>query len=239
MIERPCIRGCTVPGLHYAACESYGRSDGLCTGCVTAASRDDALVCGRCYGRLHRTLDRAPELVEHVRTLTGNVSAKRYDSEVSHGAAAHTRAPASADMLDAYRDVMATIGVSHLATLVTPESARTAAEGAVRELLAHFDQIANDADSFAQWWQIVVAQEVPTHPEFWTISRVLARWPLQDRRRWASAPCPACDLMSVSITPPARPLAPVWYSCTSCDWERNDRDDEGLWEALFGTREAS
>lgn len=234
MTDRTCIRGCTVTGLHYAACDSYGRTDGTCTGCVLADARDGALVCGRCYGRLRRTLERAPELIEHIRTLTGNVSAKRFESEVRHRGAAHTHAPASADMLDAYRDIMATIYAGNLPAAATPAQAREHAEGGVGELLGNFATIVNDADSFAQWWQIVVPHEVPTHPEFWTISRALARWPLEDRRRWASAPCPDCDLRSVAIIPPPRPHAPVWYTCTSCDWERDEHDDDGLWAAVYG-----
>lgn len=235
MTDSACIRGCIVANLHYAACESYGRGDGTCTGCVPAAARDDALVCGRCYGRLRRALDRAPEVIEHLRTLIGNISAKRYDSEIRHSGAAHTHAPASADMLDACRDIMTLVTVSDLPASASPYEARELAEAGVRELLTHFDEIVNDADSFAQWWQIVIPHEVPGHPEFWTISRALARWPLEDRRRWASAPCPECDLLSVAIIPPPRHPAPVWYSCTSCDWERSENDDDGLWAAVYGT----
>lgn len=137
-------------------------------------------------------------------------------------------------MLDATIDVMEVIGAQSLTSDTTPGAARELARTAVNGILAHFAQIVNDADALAQWWQLVMAHEIPTHPEFWTITRALSRWPLEDRRRWARMPCPGCDMLMVAVVPPTRVGAATWYSCTHCDWERSDKDDNEFWVSFFG-----
>lgn len=234
MNGRACLRGCVIPGQHFAACPDYASDSAACPGCVAVEARDGALICSRCYGRLQRTLERVPELIEHLRTLTGGIRAAQYDITRRQAAAGHTHAPASPDLLDAYRDIMSTIYSGTPSVTATPAEARQHALGGVGYLLANFDTIANDADSVAQWWQVIVAHEIPTHPEFWTVRRALNRWPLEDRRRWAKGPCPDCDLRAVSVSPPPRAGGAIWYTCTSCQWAGTDADDDGLWSLVLG-----
>lgn len=234
MPDLSCARGCRIRGEHWAACDSYGLDDGECTGCVPSDARDDALVCSRCYGRLHRALERAPELVEYLRMIRVGSGSRRFDPQPRQRKDPSAHAPVSPDVLDATIDVMEAIGAQGLTADTTPGAARELARTAVNGILANFGQIVNDADALAQWWQLVMAHEIPTHPDFWTITRALSRWPLEDRRRWARMPCPGCDMLLIAVVPPTRAGAPTWYSCTHCDWERSDLDDGESWTSYFG-----
>lgn len=238
MSSRPCIRGCVVRGRHFAACSDYGRDDGDCSGCATAEARDDVMLCHRCYGRLRRRIETAPQLLEHLRTMTLNVGrARRYDIE-RRARPEHTHAPVDPDLLDATRDIASTV-YAELPDAPTPGQVREAAHAGITHIIDHNDDLANDADSIIQWWQIVMALEIPTAPDFWTITRALARWPLEDRRHWARAPCPGCDYRMVTVSPPAYPGGPSWYACQNCDWERSDQDERGRYRELMGPFDAN
>ena len=63
--------------------------------------------------------------------------------------------------------------------------------GGVGYVLDHFEDLVNDAESIAEWWAVVMAHEVPGAPEFWTISRALNRWPLEERKHWRTGRCRA------------------------------------------------
>ncbi|MBY0687007.1 hypothetical protein [Microbacterium marinilacus] len=235
MTDRSCIRGCGVRGEHYASCPAYGHeTHEACDGCVPREARDGALVCHRCYGRLYRRLELVPDLLEHLRTMVHNVGrAKEYTHVPRAGRGGNGNAPASSDMLDASRDLLTSIGVTDTTASTTPEETRQAAVGHVGAILAGFDAIANDAEAFTTWWAVVMPVELPEYPEFWTVTRALARWPLEDRTRRAWHPCAECDLLTVLIHPPRHPGAPVWYICESCAFQRNDSDDDGLWTEVY------
>ncbi|MAB81694.1 hypothetical protein [Microbacterium sp. UBA3394] len=231
MTDRTCILGCTRRGRHYAACADYSRDDG-CQGCVPAEAREGALICHRCYGRLRRTIEQAPEIIAHLRELTHTVSAKRYDS-IPGGRDRSTIAPVSAEKLDAIRDIMTTVCLGDLSAYTDSTKARHQVTAGVAAILSAYDDIVNDLDAVTQWWAAVMAHRLPHDEQFWTISRAAARWPIQDRRRYANAPCPECDTKTVTVTPPSHPDSPTWYACTECDWERNDRDNDGQWGRIF------
>ncbi|WP_221586063.1 hypothetical protein [Microbacterium sp. G2-8] len=220
--------------MHFATCPAYGADDpdGTCTGCAPVDARDGALVCHRCYGKLRRRLETAPEIAAHLRRLarTGG-SAKRYDRE-SHGRMPRRMAPVDPDVLDALRDVLDTLNATATAD-ATPDEVHEIALGAAGAVLADYDAIVNDAGAFATWWQVTMPTQLPDWPEFWTIARAFARWPLEDRSGWAALPCPGCDLRMLRRIPPARAGVPEWYVCSSCEWERNDTDDDGLWALVI------
>lgn len=238
MTDRTCIRGCTRRNRHYAACEDFGRTDGACGGCVLTEARDGALVCHRCYGQLRRTLERTPTLIEHMRTSLTGVRAKRYDHMPS-GTRGHSTEPTSVDVLDASVDIMTAIYAAPVGASATPAQWAESARAGIAQVLDRYDELANDMHAFEQWWLLVMPHSVPGVPGFWTISGALARWPIEERRQRATAPCPDCDLQTVTISPPSGPRAPIWYACTSCRWERSERDDDGLWEAVFGKYDAT
>lgn len=233
MNERACSQGCTLRGQHYAACPAYGtRGSDECAGCVPAIARDGSLVCASCYGDLRRRLELVPTIIGHIREQQHTVRAKPI-SRVRRGNRVHTGAPASPDMLDALSDITKAFTIP-LDASTSAHQLREATHGAVGELLAGYDEIANDAEAFAQWWHVVMPAQIPDAPDYWTVTRALYRWPLEDRRRWAPAPCPDCDLRTVTITPPTHAGALTWYRCTNCKFEGSEEDMAGLWRAVFG-----
>lgn len=237
MSERVCVRGCTVRGVHYASCPDFGSASSApsCSGCAPAPARHDAVVCDRCYGRLRRTLETIPDLVGHLRSIADPLKAQVYDRVLVQGSSPDVSpAPVPADLLDALRDIMDTIGAGQLEPGAAADVAYDHALGAVSFLLDGFDLLAGDEQMFLDWWGVVMAHSVPDSPEFWTVARALARWPLEDRRRWAKEPCPECGLRSVKITPPRHRRAHAWFVCSGCGWRKNDEDDDGLWAAAFG-----
>lgn len=234
-MTRACIRGCMKPGEHFAACPSYGAESGECAGCVPVEARHGTLVCDRCYGRLRRRLEAAPDLVAHLRSIADPLKAQVYDRVMVSGSGpAGSPAPVAADLIDASADIMHVLGAGRLAPGASSFAAYRQALGAVGTILAAYDELANDADAFTVWWRLVMSAELEDHPGFWTITRALSRWPMEDRRKWAAQPCPECGLRAVKITPPRHRRARTWLTCSSCTWAKNDADDDGLWVAMFG-----
>lgn len=235
MSERPCIRGCTVADLHYATCPDYGNPDGKCRGCVAVEARDGVLLCDRCYGRLRRRFEVVPDLIAHLRSLADPLKATRYDRVlVQGGGPTEAPAPVAADLLDACTDIMRIIGAGALPPGTPAARAYTRVMWTIGALLESFDYIANDAEAIEAWWPLMMSHELAEDPDVWTVGRALARWPLEDRKKWAKQPCPECGLRAVKITPPRHRLARTWFVCESCGWRKTEKDDDGLWAAAFG-----
>lgn len=229
-----CVRGCTLRGVHYATCPAYSTGEG-CDGCAQAEARNGVLLCNRCYGRLWKQLERVPDLVAHLRSLANPAKATVYDRVMVAGSAGEVApAPVSSDLLDAQMDIMHTLGSVALPVSADSERAYRWTLGAVGEVLRHFDEIAADKDAALQWWDLVMVVDHPEHPDYWTVAKALRRWPLEERSRWAKQPCPDCGLKTVRISPPRQPEMPTWFACEACEWHRTDRDDDGLWAAMFG-----
>jgi len=235
MTDRVCVRGCTVQGVHYATCPDYGDPEGACRGCAPVAARDGVLLCERCYGKLLRRLEVAPDLVAHLRSIADPLKAAVYD-RVMVGGSGSTEAPApvAADLIDASADIMHALQGQPLVAGESSEGAYWKALDAVGYLTDHYDELANDEGAILEWWRLVMSGELAEHPDFWTITRALSRWPLEDRRTWAKQPCPECGLRSVKITPPRHRYARTWFACSGCGWRKTEKDDDGLWAALFG-----
>ena len=237
MSDRACVRGCTQQGVHYATCVDFGRTDGDCRGCAPVDARNGVLLCDRCYGRLRRALELAPDVIAHLRSIADPLKATVYDRVLVNGSAPEgIPAPVAADLIDACSDIMHVIGGGKLAPGASSDAAYQQALDAVEFILLGFDQIANDADAVLEWWRLVMSSslEAEGQGDFWTITRALLRWPLEERRRWAKQPCPECGMRAVKITPPRHRHARTWFACSSCGWRRNEKDDDGLWAAAFG-----
>lgn len=56
---------------------------------------------------------------------------------------------------------------------------------------------------------------------------------MDDQPRWAKNPCPECDCKTVRVRPPRRKGDAAVYRCTTCDWESDDREDDGFWAEAF------
>lgn len=229
-----CVRGCVIRGVHFAECEDYGREDGACQGCAPRSALDGAVVCASCHGRLQRAFEAAPELLEHLRERSQNVSAYRLSFTRSAGTPAE-KAPTDPDLLDALRDLGVVLRGEGFSAADSPEQTREAAAASVSQVLARFDDLASDAQSVSEWWPLMVGHSLDNAPAFWTFGRAGARWPIRDRRRWAAAACPDCDLMTVTVCPPARDSGRTWYVCLNCEWDAHDGADDGLWGMVFAS----
>lgn len=247
MSERPCIRGCTQKGEHFAACASYGKDDGDCRGCVPVAARDGALICERCYRRLRRHLEDAADLVGHLRSMADPMKAAVYDKVMVSASKPEAPAPVAADLVDAADHIVRTLrawalfvqfGEGHpwraqgLEAGIDAESAFEDANGCAEVILEELDRLANDSHQIPALCEGVLDMH-GREPAYWTIADALARYPLNDRPRWAMAPCPSCDLKTVRVIPPRRRGQSFRYLCRECGWEANDRDDDGLWGDVF------
>ncbi len=227
-----CARGCTQRGEHFAACEDYGRDDGECGGCKPRPARDGVVVCAYCYGRLWSAFQTAPELIEHIRERSHLTSAHRLSHARGRSDPAE-KAPTSVDMLDALRDLGIILQGEGFPASADAQQTRDAAGLIVGGILARFDDLANDPQSVAEWWPLMMALEMPDNPTFWTFARAAARWPIRDRRRWAANPCPECDFKTVIVSPPRDGHGRTWYACQQCEWSAHDGDDDGFWGEAF------
>lgn len=233
-MTRACIRGCTIAGAHFASCADYGGDGGTCRGCAPVEARHGVMVCDRCYGRLRRRLEDTPDLVAHLRSIVDPLKAQVYDRAIVSGSGpSDAAAPVASDLLDATVDIMHVIG-GYLGSGASSLKGYSQALGAIGRVLDGYDDIANDRDVFLEWWRLVMSASLEDHPDFWTITRALSRWPLEDRRKWASQPCPECGLRAVKITPPQNRYSRTWFACEKCGWRKTEIDDDGLWAAAFG-----
>lgn len=259
MNERPCIRGCTHRGQHMPTCpepklaETYEKAwaagvrniaySPKCSGCLPVQGRVAMMLCDRCYRRLRSMLEDAPDLLAHLRSIVDPMKAAVYDKVMVSSSRKEMPAPVAADLIDASADIAKTL--HEWAAFVDPTLAGAPIELSRLDTAEVFDA--------ADWWSMVIlarleslanrievrelADVVLTHhtgePEWWSIADALTRYPLNDRPRYATAPCPECDTKSVWVSPPRRVGQDFRYVCKACDWEANDHDDDGLWGNVF------
>lgn len=72
MTDRVCVLGCVREGVHYATCAASGPGYAgafPCQGCAPRICREGSLICDRCFGRMRRLLDDAPDLLGRLRAL--------------------------------------------------------------------------------------------------------------------------------------------------------------------------
>lgn len=240
---RPCVRGCTVRGAHFAACLDFGiGGPGECTGCVPAAAADDVLVCERCLKRLRYALDNVPDVLALIRSKADPLKAAVYDRErTSGGTVEGAPAPVAADLLDASDAIMATLARwsssrRHLPPGADAEEAHDIARGWVEDIDLMF--VANRDDLVLALWADLF--EVPEDPEVWSVARAVARHPLADRSWWAAAPCPDCGYQTVRVSPPRQPGRDSRFECSTCQWLEFDRDavdeGDGFWFEVFNEK---
>lgn len=229
-----CVRGCTLRGVHYATCPAYSTGIG-CDGCAQAEAKDGMLLCSRCYGRLWRQLEAVPDLVAHLRSIANPMKATVYDRQWVGGSSGDVApAPVSSDLLDAEIDISHSFSAPTLRPGASSEWAYLTMLGAVGSVLAQFDAIAGNKASALQWWDLAMVAEHPEFPEFWTVEKAMRRWPLEERRHWAKQPCPDCGLKTVRVSPPRHQGSLTWFDCEKCKWHKSEKDDDGLWAAMFG-----
>lgn len=117
MSDRVCVRGCTKHGIHYATCADYGKAEAFekakaagvegvsyvpqCWGCAPQECREGSLVCDRCFGRMRRLLDDAPDLLARLRSIVDPSKATPSDRQPGGGTRSEPAAAVASDPLDA------------------------------------------------------------------------------------------------------------------------------------------
>lgn len=162
MSDRYCIRGCTLRGEHYAACDS-----GVCTGCAPREAREGVLICAGCYGRSRRLLADLDDMMGRLDSLADPMKATPTDKQPGgRSSSTEPPAPIDADLLDAIRDVSRT-----MVAWGTFTGRRTIDEA--------FDDIANDVEDmtrFAEGWLNRTPLDDDGIRGFWTVADAMAKW---------------------------------------------------------------
>jgi hypothetical protein len=256
MSERACIRDCTVRDVHFATCPWFGVEDGSeraaamlaagvasCSGCAPRVAREGVLLCEGCYRRIRRLLGETPDLIAHLRSLADPLKAAVYDRVMVSSSRPDLPAPVSADLIDAADDLMRML--REWAVVVDPGLAGRAGMAAGTETAEAFDDadlclqaILEDFDRLANRTEITALADAVLHrhsgePEWWSVVDALGKWPLDDQPRWAKSPCPECDCKTVRVRPPRRVGDAAVYRCTTCEWESDDREDDGFYAEVF------
>lgn len=244
---RPCIRGCTVRGEHFATClDQHGQPTDGCKGCAPAEARDGDLLCSRCYGRSLGALYDAPDLVGAIRARANPLKANVYDRVLVSGSLGDgIPAPVNGDFIEASDSI--TRGLQGWADWAEPGSVpayrglRAGAEADVAQqivldatttILDALPRIANDADQILELTRYLLDQI----PGEWTVRSALAKWPLVDRPWFAAQPCPYCGLRAIKVKPARRLNDDTVYECQGCQWTRTDSDTDGPWPLVFSRR---
>lgn len=100
-----------MPDEHWANCEYSGpayKGDFPCSGCAPVKCRDGSLICDRCFGRMRRALQDAPDLVGRLRSLADPAKAMQVERR-STTRSVEAPAPVPADLVDAAECVMRTL----------------------------------------------------------------------------------------------------------------------------------
>ncbi|MBM3714895.1 MAG: hypothetical protein FJW64_04035 [Actinobacteria bacterium] len=255
MAGRGCIRGCTVRDVHFATCPWFGldddqaaakreaSTDAPCGGCAPVVAREESLLCEGCYKRLRRLLGDTADLIGHLRSLADPTKAAVYDRVQVSSSRPELPAPVPADLIDASNDLMRML--RDWAVFVDPQLAGRRGLAAGAETAEAFDQanvclqvVLADFDWLANRTEIRDLADAVLHrhvgePQWWSVVDALAKWPLDDQPRWAKNPCPECDCKTVRVRPPRRTGDPASYRCTTCDWESDDRAEDGFWAEAF------
>lgn len=251
-----CIRGCTVPDVHFAECPWFNVEDDseraaeltkqgvrACAGCAPRVRRDGVMLCEGCYRRLRRLLGDTADLIAHLRSKADPLKAAVYDRVMVSSSRPELPAPVPADLIDASQDLMRMLrdwavvvepslaGRRGLAAGIETAEAFDDADLCLQAILAEFDTLANRVE-IRDLFDAVVHRHVGD-PEWWSVVDALSKWPLDDQPRWAKNPCPECDCKTVRVRPPRRKGEAASYRCTTCDWESDDREDDGFWAEAF------
>ena len=241
--------------MHFAVCADFGDDGpGDCAACVPVTpTHEGTWICERCYRRATRALDDVADLVGAIRSKADPMkSGWNFDRLAVSSSRVDLPAPVAADHIDASNDLvrglrawalLVQFGKGHpwraepLEAGISAEDAYEDANGCAEVIADAFDRLANDPGLIGHLVAFLCDPVIPDAPGQWTVQAAAQKWPLEDRERWASTPCPECDCKTVRIRPPRGVRHPARFRCTTCEWERTDRDDSGLWAELFAEEE--
>lgn len=261
-----CARGCTIRGQHLADCNGFAPNTvDPCRGCIPRPAEYGQL-CAMDWQRLCGDVIDAARLVRHLRDDVADPDAAGGSAPATDGprvyrdpAEGSVLSPAigAADELHALlADIAAQIVDEHPARLTGPPEVgvwrsqqtlkhdpdtgdtyvvpsrvigirdATATEHLVAWLLPLLPWVAEHE------WVVDVRHDLAT-----LVRTTLARWPLEDRGRNVTAPCPTCGHLGMHYQPPTVPNATPVVTCRNPDCARTLTEDE--WDTARELTEAT
>lgn len=214
----PCAYHCTLTAQHTTTCTSE-----TCRGCLPRPAEHGTL-CNWCWQRLNLDLESIPALIHHLREIAKPTAQNKplTDHTARHGDPAETTVlPAAwleADELEANINGWAAVVLeTYPGTLRGPNT--TPWHGNVIAWLnIHLPWITT------QDWAVELRRELAAEP-----ARLRARWPSPtdtERPRPVDVPCPRCQNITLTYTPPAVARAPFVVACSNPDCARIFNEDE-------------
>lgn len=234
----PCATGCTTRGQHATACETD-----TCTGCLPRPATTGNL-CHWCYRQLTERLAAAPDLVRHLRDIGAPHAhiAPPSDTRTYTDPAEGTVLPAAWTAADELHAMLAS-----WALLILEEHPQGHAMVGPNEVgawhtrygtvvgIAHVNATRRLTDWLTPWlpwaaeqeWAAEMVREVRS-----VVDTTIARWPTAtavEPVKPVPMPCPRCDLMSLTYTPPTAPGDAFRVACGNPDCARVWSEDEWEW----------
>lgn len=237
-----CTYGCTIKGSHRSECNSLCRHqnrghtcpkkcDGQCTGCLPRPADTGAALCHWCVHVLTQAVEEVPALAEHLRWL-GNPHDQPLAKPPSDDTIARTD-PAEGTILpgpwlalDELNSLLAS-----WAHLIIDEHPNQPMRGP--NAPPWHGDIANWLLPLLPWctrqsdWAAIMREEIPAE-----VATIRARYPTIDDTEGAkriAMPCPACDLLTLTYTPPRWERQPFVVSCDNPDCARIYSEDDFEW----------
>lgn len=231
----PCGHGCTMRGSHRTDCTG-GHPDRPCTGCLPRPATGH--LCEWCHSILTNTINEIPDLVQHLYWI-GQPAAQnkpitddppnRTDPALANALPAPWLA---ADELESMLAGWAQVVIEEHPNQPMRGPNASPWHGNIAAWIApHLDWIRH------QYWAVDMRHELPKET-----ATLRARWPMIEDTEGAKRlvmPCPRCDQLTLTYTPPPEAHAPFVVSCDNPDCARIFSEDDFDWfkhMALTGTK---
>lgn len=199
--DEECVRGCTLPGIHWATCPDFAAAgEGSCRGCAPAPAHPESVICVRCFGRMRGLLRDAPDLVARLRSLSDPAKAMQIAAVKISSRPVDAVAPVGPDLLDAADTILANLRdwALVLATATTaprrvhtrsagllPENAATLAAGYAQVIVQALPEVCTDVEQTLRLAEavLVIHPDVDGARSSWSIADAATRWGIERRDR--------------------------------------------------------
>lgn len=225
--ERQCVRGCMI---HFASCEDFGKRPGesKCRGCAPTPVSTASAVCSKCFGRMRRMLQDAPDLIGRVRSLSDPTKAMVIEAVQSSSRSTEAPAPVSADLLDAADAMLANLRA--WAGYVEPDvfarwSARTSGVGPLsafnlalhysKVIIKHLPELTANPEYSVRLGEALLVRhpEVEGERSAWSLTDAVDKWGIERRDRdryiFQDAGEEDCEISATPVTEYYDPLLSI------------------------------
>lgn len=223
---RPCGHGCTIRGSHRTDCTGTNPAGKPCTGCLPRPA--EGYLCEWCYSVLTGAIEAIPDLVAHLYWIGEPVAQNNPATDTPPS----REDPALADALPApwlAADELESMltGWAHVITEEHPNQPMRGPNAApwhgdtVAWMRPHLPWVRH------QYWSVDMRYELPRET-----ATLRARWPtIEDTEgaRRVTMPCPRCDQLTLTYTPPRNIGDKFVVSCDNPDCARVFSEDEFEW----------